>query len=102
MFDEVPNATLILKGELNVDVNEVKPSNNIIIDIIIATVFNIESRAVIVDSKCNYLQNLALTLSWRRSLSYWNQSIDLLYKQWTVFYMIETSVMKKLIGNCFT
>ena len=54
MLDEAPNVTLILKGELNVDVNEVKPSNNIIIDIIIATVFNIEWRAVIVDSKCNF------------------------------------------------
>ena len=34
-----------------------------------------------------------LTLSWRRSLSYRNQSIDM---QWTGFYMIGTSVMKEL------
>ena len=43
-----------------------------------------------------------LTLSWRRSLSYRNQSIDLFRKicgenQWTCFYMITASVMKGLI-----
>ena len=43
-----------------------------------------------------------LTLSWRRPLSYRNQSIDLFRKicgenQWTCFYMITASVMKGLI-----
>ena len=36
-----------------------------------------------------------LTLSWRRPLSYRNQSIDLLWK-WAGFYMITTPVMKEL------
>ena len=36
------------------------------------------------------------TLSWRRPLSYRNQSIDLLVNQWTGFYMITASVMKGL------
>ena len=35
-----------------------------------------------------------LTLSWRWSLSYRNQSIDLLWKSMDWFYMIETSVRK--------
>ena len=39
------------------------------------------------------LKLILLTLSWRRSLSYRNQSIDLL---WTVSYMIGTSFMKEL------
>ena len=37
-----------------------------------------------------------LTLSWRRSLSYWNQSIHLLCKPMDCFYMILTSAMKEL------
>ena len=39
-----------------------------------------------------------LTLSWRRPLSYRNQSIDLLCSanQWTGFYMITVFVMKQL------
>ena len=37
-----------------------------------------------------------LILLWRRSLSYRNQSIDLLCKSMDCFYMIETSVMKDL------
>ena len=40
-----------------------------------------------------------LTVSWRRPLSYRNQSIDLQSKsiyQWTGFYMITASVMKRL------
>ena len=37
-----------------------------------------------------------LTLSWRKSLSYKNQSIDLLCNQWTGFYMIGTSIIKEL------
>ena len=40
-----------------------------------------------------------LTLSWRRSLSCRNQFIDLLCNQWTSFYMIRTTVMKKLSRN---
>ena len=40
-----------------------------------------------------------LTLLWRRFLSYKNQSIDLLCKKWTGFYMIGTSVMKQLTYN---
>ena len=36
----------------------------------------------------------ALTLSWRRFLSYRNQSIDLFCNQWTGFCIIGTSVMK--------
>ena len=61
MFDKVQNKTLVVKGELNVNVNEIKPGNNIItniivniiINIIIAIIFNIESTAVMFDSKCN-------------------------------------------------
>ena len=37
-----------------------------------------------------------LTLSWRRPLSYRNQSIDLRANQWSGFYMITDSVMKEL------
>ena len=39
---------------------------------------------------------MTLTLSWRRSLSYRNQSIDLLCKSRTGFYMIGTFAMKEL------
>ena len=46
-----------------------------------------------------------LTLSWRLSLSYRTQSIDLHSNHWAGFYMIETSVMNELIrilvsANC--
>ena len=37
-----------------------------------------------------------LTLSWRRSASFRNQSTDMQRNQWTAFYMIGTSVMKEL------
>ena len=37
---------------------------------------------------------LYLTLSWCRSLSYRNQSIDLSANQWTGFYITGASVMK--------
>ena len=37
-----------------------------------------------------------ITLSWRRPLSYRNQSIDWSANQWTGFYMITASVMKEL------
>ena len=40
--------------------------------------------------------NMLLTLSWRGPLSYRNQSIDLQRNQWTGFYMITASLMKKL------
>ena len=40
----------------------------------------------------SYVNPFSLTLSWRWSLSYRNQS-----NQWTGSYMIETSVMKELI-----
>ena len=42
-----------------------------------------------------------LTLSWRRPLSYRNQSIDLRSNQWTGFYMITAAVMKQLNWDCF-
>ena len=49
-----------------------------------------------------------LTLSWRRSLSYRNHSIDLLCllhwltpNQWTGFYMITASVMKELTHKSY-
>ena len=48
--------------------------------------------------KClTIFQHHALTILWRGSLSYRNQYIDLLCKanQWTVYYMIGTSVMTK-------
>ena len=45
------------------------------------------------------LINILLTLSWRRPLSYRNQSIDCLANQWTGFYMITASVMKGLNTN---
>ena len=45
-------------------------------------------------SRWIHTSNKALTLSWRRSLSYRNQSIDLLCK--SGFFMIKTSVMKEL------
>ena len=55
MFDKVQNKTLVVKGELNVNVNEIIVNIivNIIINIIIAIIFNIESTAVMFDSKCN-------------------------------------------------
>ena len=34
----------------------------------------------------NLNKSVRLTLSWRRPLSYRNQSIDLLANQWTCFY----------------
>ena len=40
-----------------------------------------------------------LTFLCRRSQSYANQSIDFLVSQWAYFYMMETSVMKKLKFN---
>ena len=40
--------------------------------------------------------SFTVTLSWWRSLSYRNQSIDWSENQWTGFYMIGTSVMKEL------
>ena len=45
-----------------------------------------------------YYVRVTLTLSWRRPLSYRNQSIDLFCKsnQWTGFYMITALVMKDL------
>ena len=45
-----------------------------------------------------YFVRVSLTLSWRRPLSYRNQSIDLLCKSnhWTDFYMITAPVMKEL------
>ena len=43
-----------------------------------------------------------LTLSWRGFLSYRNHSIDLLWNQWTGFYMIGTSVMNDLKINFAT
>ena len=55
MFDKVQNKTLVVKGELNVNVNEIITNIivNIIINIITAIIFNIESTAVMFDSKCN-------------------------------------------------
>ena len=55
MFDKVQNKTLVVKGELNVNVYEIITNIivNIIINIIIAIIFNIESTAVMFDSKCN-------------------------------------------------
>ena len=49
-------------------------------------------------SNCSLFLNSTLTLSWRRPLSYGNQSIDLLCKsnQWPGFYIITASVMKEL------
>ena len=44
-------------------------------------------------------QNKVLTLSWRRFIPYRNQFIDLLCKSRTGFYMICTSVMKKINGS---
>ena len=41
-----------------------------------------------------HTSNKALTLSWRRSLSYGNRSIDLLCNQWTSFYMIGAPLWK--------
>ena len=41
------------------------------------------------------------TLSWWRSLSDRNQSIDLLSNQWTGFYIIRTSVIKELMQLSF-
>ena len=47
--------------------------------------------------KCNTgLKWDSLTLSWRRPLTYRNQSIDL----WTCFYMITASIMKGLRSAC--
>ena len=47
-----------------------------------------------------YFISLGLTVSWRRSLSYRNQSIDLqpiqLTNQWTGFYMKRATTMKEL------
>ena len=43
-----------------------------------------------------YANASELTLSWRRPLSYRNQSIDLRANQWTGFYIITASVMKEL------
>ena len=45
-----------------------------------------------------YYVRVSLTLSWRRPLSYRNQSIDLFCKSnhWTGFYMITAPVMKEL------
>ena len=42
------------------------------------------------------VQKNRLTLSWRRSLSYKNQSIDL-ENQWNGFYMIGTSIMISIL-----
>ena len=39
------------------------------------------------------------TLSWKRSLSYRNQSSICKANQWTGFYMIGTSVFRKFFGN---
>ena len=46
---------------------------------------------------------LCLTFSWRRPLSYRNQSIDLQNSanQWTGFYVIRVSVMKELSKQMF-
>ena len=47
-------------------------------------------------------QLFVLTLSWRRPLSYRNQSMICGGSQWTGFYMITASVMKRLNAtNCF-
>ena len=51
------------------------------------------------DIQISLLTFACLTLSWGRSLSCRNQSIDFqicISNQWTGFYMIGTSVMKKL------
>ena len=50
-----------------------------------------------IQAKISY-SHFYLTLSWRRPLSYRNQSIDLicLANQWTGFYTITASVMKGL------
>ena len=45
-------------------------------------------------SACSYMK--ILTLSWRRPLSYRNQSLICSASQWTGLYMITTSVMKQL------
>ena len=53
--------------------------------------------------KLTFPKSLSQTLSWRRSISYRNQSIDLFCKsanQWTGFYMIGTSVVNELTDIC--
>ena len=46
----------------------------------------------------NIFVKLQLTFSWRRPLSYRNQSIVCSANQWTGFYMITVSAMKELIA----
>ena len=43
-----------------------------------------------------------LTLLWRGSLSYRNQSIDFSANQWTGFYIIGVSVMKELTTSSYS
>ena len=58
--------------------------------------FNIWFKLAFYQMQIDKLLVQALTFSWRRPLSYRNQSIDLRSNQWTGFYMITASVMKGL------
>ena len=46
-------------------------------------------------SESRFDSSIFLTLSWRKSLSYRNQSLICSVNQWTSFYMIRTSIISK-------
>ena len=97
MFDEILNATLSERGEFNVNVNEIKPSTNITINTITATIFNTESTAVVFYSKRNLEITCEIYLFYGGV--FYHKETGLLVcstNQWTILYMIRDLCREKV------